>query len=151
MLFRTSSESNLRPIRRLTAKTVASGLVIAWRFAICPTSPSPASVNPSIEGVVRLPSELGITTGSPPSITATQLFVVPRSIPMTLGMEKAPPDPLYLKARAVLKQMTPRARGKVQPCPPPSGFVGVLAGAGVRDLATATAAGGTSRSFALYP
>src|ERR1700682_3836200 len=91
MLFRTSSESNLRPIRRLTAKTVASGLVIAWRFAICPTSRSPASVNPTIEGVVRLPSELGITTGSPPSITATQLFVVPRSIPMTLGIEKSLP------------------------------------------------------------
>src|SRR6267143_130641 len=73
MLFRTSSESNLRPIRRLTAKTVASGL--------------------------------GIATGSPPSITATQLFVVPRSIPMTLGMEKALPRSLYPKARAVLKQM----------------------------------------------
>jgi hypothetical protein len=44
---------------------------------------------------------LGITTGSPPSITATQLFVVPRSIPMTLGMERLSPDPLYLNARAV--------------------------------------------------
>src|SRR5262249_30014563 len=77
-----------------TAKTVASGLVIACRLAICPTSRSPASVNPTIEGVVRLPSELGITTGSPPSITATQLLVVPRSMPMTLGMdvEFPPPD-----------------------------------------------------------
>src|SRR6266478_2445693 len=91
MLLRTSSESNLRPISRFTAKTVASGLVIACRLAICPTSRSPTSVNPTIDGVVRLPSELGITTGSPPSITATQLFVVPRSIPMTLGMEKALP------------------------------------------------------------
>src|SRR6266446_3956311 len=98
MLLRTSSESNLRPIRRFTAKTVASGLVIAWRLAICPTSRSPASVKPTIDGVVRLPSELGITTGSPPSITATQLLVVPRSMPMTLGIEGAlPPAPFYIK------------------------------------------------------
>ena len=33
---------------------------------------------------MRPPSELGITTGSPFSITATQLFVVPRSMPITL-------------------------------------------------------------------
>src|SRR5438105_10025304 len=86
MLLRTSSESNLRPISRFTAKTVASGLVIACRLAICPTSRSPASVKPTIEGVVRLPSELGITTGSPPSMTATHEFVVPRSMPITLAM-----------------------------------------------------------------
>src|SRR3954470_6923264 len=92
MLFFTSSESNFRPISLLTAKTVASGLVIAWRLAICPTSRSPASVKPTIEGVVRLPSELGITTGSPPSITATHELVVPRSMPITLGMQKALPD-----------------------------------------------------------
>src|SRR5205807_5403621 len=97
MLLRTSSESNLRPIRRFTAKTVASGLVIAWRLAICPTRRSPASVKPTIDGVVRLPSELGITTGSPPSITTTQLLVVPRSMPMTLGIEGALPRPFYLK------------------------------------------------------
>ena len=39
-----------------------------------------------MEGVVRLPSLLGMTTGSPPSITATHEFVVPRSIPITLPM-----------------------------------------------------------------
>src|SRR5262249_12313756 len=33
------------------------------------------------------PSALGMTTGSPPSITATQLFVVPRSMPMTFATE----------------------------------------------------------------
>src|SRR5438105_9431317 len=98
MLLRTSSESNLRPIRRLTAKTVASGFVMAWRLAICPTRRSPASVKPTIDGVVRLPSEFGMTTGSPPSITATQLLVVPRSMPMTLGIYGALPDPFYLKA-----------------------------------------------------
>src|SRR5690606_19093334 len=52
----------------------------------CPTSRSPPSVKPTMDGVVRLPSLLGITTGSPPSITETQLLVVPRSIPMTLLM-----------------------------------------------------------------
>ena len=38
------------------------------------------------EGVVRLPSLLLMTTGSFPSITATQLLVVPRSMPMILLM-----------------------------------------------------------------
>ena len=41
------------------------------------------------EGVVRPPSELGMTTGSPPSSTATQLFVVPKSMPITLLMKNA--------------------------------------------------------------
>ena len=35
-----------------------------------------------IEGVVRLPSLFGITTGSFPSITETHEFVVPKSIPI---------------------------------------------------------------------
>ena len=34
------------------------------------------------EGVVRLPSELAITTGSLPSNTDTQELVVPKSIPI---------------------------------------------------------------------
>ena len=38
--------------------------------------------NATTDGVVRLPSAFAITTGSPPSITATQEFVVPRSIPI---------------------------------------------------------------------
>src|SRR5260370_4987727 len=36
------------------------------------------------EGVVRPPSWFGITTGSPPCMTATTEFVVPKSIPMIL-------------------------------------------------------------------
>jgi len=40
----TSSESSLRPIRRLQAKTVRSGFVTACRLAIWPTSFSPLSV-----------------------------------------------------------------------------------------------------------
>ena len=39
-----------------------------------------------IEGVVRAPSAFSITLGLLPSITATQLLVVPRSIPITLAM-----------------------------------------------------------------
>jgi hypothetical protein len=35
-----------------------------------------------MDGVVRWPSLLGMTTGSLPSITATHEFVVPKSIPM---------------------------------------------------------------------
>jgi hypothetical protein len=37
-----------------------------------------------IDGVVLFPSELGITTASFPSITETQEFVVPKSIPIIL-------------------------------------------------------------------
>ena len=68
------------------AKTVFSGLVIAWRRAIWPTSRSPLSVKATTDGVMRLPSALAMTTGSPPSMTATHEFVVPRSIPITLGI-----------------------------------------------------------------
>ena len=42
------------------------------------------SLNATTEGVVRAPSLLGITTGSPPSRTETQELVVPKSIPMIL-------------------------------------------------------------------
>src|SRR5207244_11760211 len=63
-----------------------SDLVIALRFAISPTSRSPLSGIPTADGVVRAPSPLAITTGSPPDIIATHEFVVPRSIPITLPM-----------------------------------------------------------------
>jgi len=43
-------------------------------------------VNATIEGVVRCPSELGITIGSLPSITATHEFVVPKSIPIIFAI-----------------------------------------------------------------
>ena len=62
------------------------GLVMAWRLAIWPTSRSPALLKATTEGTVRPPSALGMTTGSPPSITATTEFVVPRSMPMILPM-----------------------------------------------------------------
>src|SRR5574344_1662482 len=65
-------------------ETVRSGLVMAWRFATWPTMRSPVLENATTDGVVLLPSTLAITTASPPSITATQEFVVPKSIPITL-------------------------------------------------------------------
>src|SRR5213594_238025 len=73
---------------------VFSGFVMAWRFAIWPTSRSPFSVNPTTDGVVRFPSALAMTTGSPPDMMATQEFVVPRSIPITLPMSFSFPSPL---------------------------------------------------------
>src|SRR5271167_3775723 len=71
-------------MNRLIEYTVFSGLVIAWRLATCPTRRSPDLVMATTEGVVRVPSWLGITTGSPPCITATTELVVPRSIPIIL-------------------------------------------------------------------
>src|SRR5512137_487130 len=75
-----------RPIRRLIAKKVFSGLVTAWRLAGWPTSVSPSALNATIEGVVRAPSAFSITFGFLPSITATQELVVPRSIPITFAI-----------------------------------------------------------------
>jgi hypothetical protein len=46
------------------------------------------------EGVVREPSEFSMTFGLPPSMIATQLFVVPRSIPMILAMAGVTSDAL---------------------------------------------------------
>ena len=63
-------------------KTVFSGLVTACRLAVCPTNLSSSFAKPTTDGVVLPPSELLITVGSPPSRTATQEFVVPKSIPM---------------------------------------------------------------------
>src|SRR3954463_5743292 len=86
MSFLVMGSSKVRPIRRLTAKMVFSGLVTAWRFAGWPTRRSPSSVNATIDGVVRAPSAFSMTLGVAPSITATQELVVPRSMPMTLAM-----------------------------------------------------------------
>src|SRR3954466_904008 len=87
-----SSWSSLkrRPISRLIEKMVCLGLVTAWRLATWPTSRSPSLVNATTEGVVRPPSALGMTTGSPPSMTATTELVVPRSMPMILEAMSTP-------------------------------------------------------------
>ena len=75
---------NLLPINLLTEAIVFSGLVTACLFAGSPTLISPSSTNAITDGVVLLPSALGITTGSLPSITETHEFVVPKSIPIIL-------------------------------------------------------------------
>src|ERR1700753_3565091 len=72
---------------------------MAWRFATCPTSRSPLLVKPTTDGVVRPPSSLAITLGSPPSITATTEFVVPKSIPIIFAIGFAAPARTVLSAR----------------------------------------------------
>src|SRR6185295_11064062 len=71
---------------------VFSGLVTAWRLATWPTSRLPSLAKATTEGVVRAPSELVITTGSPPSMTATTELVVPKSIPIILLIRETPPE-----------------------------------------------------------
>ena len=75
---------------RLTERIVRSGLVIAWRLATSPTSTSPPLEKATTDGVVRAPSLLGMTTGSPASRTETTELVVPRSMPTALGMGVPP-------------------------------------------------------------
>src|SRR6476659_4278776 len=71
---------------RLIERNVRSGLVIAWRLATSPTRTSPDFEKATTDGGVREPSALGMTTGSPPSRTATTELVVPRPIPTALAM-----------------------------------------------------------------
>src|SRR5271170_7459296 len=78
-------------MNRLIEYTVFSGLVIAWRLATWPTNRSPVLVIATTDGVVRAPSWLGMTTGSPPCITATTELVVPKSMPIILLIWNAPP------------------------------------------------------------
>ena len=85
----SETSSNLRPMNRLIEKTVFSGFVTAWRLATWPTSRSPVLVNATTDGVRRPPSGLVMTTGSPPSMTATTELVVPRSMPMILLMSSS--------------------------------------------------------------
>src|ERR1700709_2606948 len=67
---------------------VFSGLVMLWRLAGWPTRTWPSSVKATIDGVVRPPSAFSITLALFPSITATQEFVVPRSIPIAFAMTR---------------------------------------------------------------
>src|SRR5215831_18736050 len=76
---------------------VFCGLVMAWRRAIWPTRRWPSFVNATTEGVVRPPSSLAITLGSPPSMTATTELVVPRSMPMTRPIA-FPPKSVWIRA-----------------------------------------------------
>src|SRR5713226_1203074 len=73
-------------MNRLIEYTVFSGLTAAWRRASWPTRRSPDLVKATTDGVVRPPSALGMTTGSPASITAMTELVVPRSIPTVFAI-----------------------------------------------------------------
>src|SRR5277367_5750555 len=86
MSFLLIGSSNCRPISRLIAKIVRSGLVTACRLAGWPTRRSPSSVNATMDGVVRAPSEFSMTLGVEPSMTATHELVVPRSMPITFAI-----------------------------------------------------------------
>src|SRR6056297_2433762 len=74
------------PMWRLTERTVRSALVTAWRLATSPTSTSSDLDQATTEGVVRAPSALAMTVGSPPSMTDTTELVVPRSMPTALAI-----------------------------------------------------------------
>ena len=71
-------------MNRLMLNTVFSGLTTACRLAVWPTNRSPVLANATTDGSKRLPSAVVMMTGSPPSKTATTLFVVPRSMPTIL-------------------------------------------------------------------
>ena len=90
------------PISLFTDIIVRSGLVTACLFAVIPTRRSPSLVKATTEGVVLLPSELGITVALPPSRVATQLFVVPRSIPITALLISFTPLRFYSLSSAVV-------------------------------------------------
>ncbi len=88
--FPSISMFQLVPISRFTDRMVRSAFVTACRFATSPTSTSPVFEKATTEGVVRAPSALGMTVGSPPSSTETTELVVPRSMPTALGMGEPP-------------------------------------------------------------
>src|SRR5919206_3390375 len=94
---------------------VLAALVTAWRLAIWPPSRSPLSVKPTTVGVVRPPSLFGTICTAPPSKTATQQLVVPKSIPTTL--------PITFLSRGELGQAVSRRLG--------GGLVVVWTGRGV--------------------
>ena len=74
------------PMKRLASYSSVPGMVAAVGRARSPTKASTASVpllegTKTTDGVIDCPAELGITTISPSSKTATHEKVVPRSMP----------------------------------------------------------------------
>src|SRR5574341_238399 len=127
----TSVVSYFRPMRRLIEKTVLSGFVMACRLAICPTSRSPFSVMATTDGVVLLPSEFAITTGSPPSMTATQELVVPRSMPMTFAILSSLTIPSLMENYETGNR---RSFSRPFPCSPAHLFIAFFLFRGLRFL-----------------
>src|ERR1044071_10331246 len=97
----TSRSCILRPMSRFTPNTLRCGLVTIWRLLAAPTTTSPSAFHDTMDGVVRPPSWLWITVGSPPSNTATHEFVGPRSIPIT--------RPIYLSEYTYLRRLNSSA------------------------------------------
>merc|ERR1719287_279241 len=85
----TDLSEKLRPMRRLTSKTVFSGLMVAWFLAASPTRRSELSMKATYEGVIRLPWSLAMISTRPFLNTPTQEYVVPRSIPITVPIDSS--------------------------------------------------------------
>jgi len=79
LFISSDTSSNFLPINLLAENIVPAGFVIACLLAGVPTIIA-QSLLATIEGVVLFHSAFGITLASPPSIKATQLLVVPKSI-----------------------------------------------------------------------
>src|SRR4051812_11128802 len=107
--FWISRSVALRPINRFAPNTVRCGFVTIWRLLAAPTTTSPSAFHDTIDGVVRPPSWLWMTVASPPSSTATQEFVVPRSIPMTRPIAQRA---VYLSSPS--EQLGERGLGELQ-------------------------------------
>src|SRR5437867_3908354 len=62
------------------------GLTTIWSLATPPTRRSPFSESATTEGRIKLPLSVGTTLGTLLRTNATQVFVVPRSIPTMRGL-----------------------------------------------------------------
>mmetsp|Transcript_26766 Transcript_26766/g.59096 ORF Transcript_26766/g.59096 Transcript_26766/m.59096 type:complete len:287 (+) Transcript_26766:1308-2168(+) len=79
----TAVSDHLWPMMRFTSNSVVVGFLGAANFAAWPTTRCPSSENPTYDGVVELPSLSSIISTPSGLNTETQLYVVPRSIPIT--------------------------------------------------------------------
>ena len=69
------------PVSQIEMRRISDGVKISERYKT-----TDQVEKATIEGVVRAPSSFAMTLGSPPSRTATQELVVPRSIPMIFAI-----------------------------------------------------------------
>lgn len=82
-----------------------------------PTRRSPVLVKATTEGVVRPPSALVMMVGLPPSMAATALLVVPRSIPTTCQREaQAQQGKVQLQAKSLAANTRRSLAYAVQSC-----------------------------------